>query len=76
MTVCRFVHRLPDDVILAGRNVEDHRRVFQLIFNLKLHPVAHRNRVGDFEAFNFELPFQPGAVNMSVFIANVVPGTG
>ena len=71
-----FVNGFADDVIFAGLDVGDDDGIFEFIFQVVLHAVAHGNRIGDFQALNLEFAFQPGAVNVSVVVADFVPGTG
>ena len=75
MGMGRFMHRLPNDVIIAWFDVDDYSCIFDLIFNIKLDSVAHRNWVGDLQVFDFEFPFQTGLVNVTILIPNVVPRT-
>ena len=75
MPVRRFMDGLPDDIIRAGFNCVDDRRIFGNVFYLKLHPVAYGNWVSHFEAHNFEFTLEPPLVNMTVLVADIIPRT-
>ena len=61
--VLGFVHRAAHDVVAARRYLGDHGRALGLLLR-ELHVVAHRQRVADFQAFDFELAPQPAAVQL------------
>ena len=43
-----LVHRAPDDIVAARRDGMNHARTFRLLGQVKLHDVAHGQRIADF----------------------------
>ena len=58
MSVRRFMDRLPNDVIIAGRYIGNDGRVLDFVFHVKFHPVADGNRIRDLQTFQFEFALQ------------------